>query len=239
MLTQPTLGVLKLEYTYEPVLGDVDHPGTFDYPVIYREIPGLTFEMCQSGTLTDEVKAACKAAVEDLDDQGVCGITGSCGFMIRIEPLVTPHTDKPVFLSSLDQLPLILRSLEPDAEVAIFTANGDSLASIEPQLDQLCGVVDHSPRIHIIGCQDVPGFDAVAKAEKVDTAKVVVGLLALARQVLDEYPRINCLLLECTELGCYANALRQMSGLPVYDAITYCNSFMSGFTFDTKFGVQP
>ena len=43
------LGVVRLDYDYPPIPGDVDHPDSFSYDVVYRTIPGLTFEMAQSG----------------------------------------------------------------------------------------------------------------------------------------------------------------------------------------------
>lgn len=238
MSNKPVLGVLRLDYSYEPVLGDVDHPGSFAYKAIYRKIPGLTFEVCQSGDITEGVKHNCIEAVRFLNSKGVKGITGDCGFMINIEPLVRKQTDKPVFLSSLDQLPLILSSIGPDAEVAVLTANSKTLHLIETRLDRLAGVVDRSPRIRILGCQDIPGFEAVAKGEKVDTKKVSHGLRKLVGDFLQKHTKVKCLLFECTELGVYANEIRLMSGLPVYDAITHCNAFMSGFLLDTRFGLQ-
>ncbi|MEM8959429.1 MAG: hypothetical protein AAGC86_16640 [Pseudomonadota bacterium] len=238
MTDDPVLGVLRLDYSYQPVLGDVDHPGSFAYKAIYRIVPGLSFEICQSGEITEEIRRNCIDAVRYLDSQGVRGITGDCGFMINIEPLVRDHTEKPVFLSSLDQLPLILTSIGPDAEVGVLTANSKTLHLIEARLDRLAGVVDHSPRIQILGCQNIPGFEAVAKGEKVDTAKVSKGLRDLVGDFLANNDKVKCLLFECTELGVYANEIRLMSGLPVYDAITHCDAFMSGFALDTRFGVQ-
>ena len=43
------LGVIRLDYDYPPIPGDVDHPDSFSYDVIYHTIPGFTFEMAQSG----------------------------------------------------------------------------------------------------------------------------------------------------------------------------------------------
>ena len=43
------LGVIRLDYDYPPIPGDVDCPDSFSYDVIYRTVPGLTFEMAQSG----------------------------------------------------------------------------------------------------------------------------------------------------------------------------------------------
>ena len=37
------LGVIRLDYDYPPAPGDVDSPLSYDYRVIYRVVPGLTF----------------------------------------------------------------------------------------------------------------------------------------------------------------------------------------------------
>jgi hypothetical protein len=47
----PVLGILRLDYNYPAAPGDIDHPGSFNYEVCYRVIPGLTFEMCQTGSI--------------------------------------------------------------------------------------------------------------------------------------------------------------------------------------------
>ena len=36
------LGVIRLDYSYPPALGDIDHPGSFAYEVVYRVVPGRT-----------------------------------------------------------------------------------------------------------------------------------------------------------------------------------------------------
>ena len=43
------LGVIRLDYDYPPIPGDVDSPDSFSYDVIYRVVPGLSFEVAQSG----------------------------------------------------------------------------------------------------------------------------------------------------------------------------------------------
>ena len=43
------LGVIRLDYDYPPIPGDVDSPDSFSYDVVYRTVPGLTFEMAQFG----------------------------------------------------------------------------------------------------------------------------------------------------------------------------------------------
>lgn len=238
MKKNPILGILRLDYNYPPAVGDIDHPDTFNYDVIYRVIPGLTFSMCQNGNITEEVKNNCRDAVKYLNDQKVSGITGDCGFMINIQNLVVKHTDKPVFLSSLIQLPTIINTYNNDEMVAIFTANSNTLEHIRNMLEKMCGIDEKNPRFEIIGCQNVPGFEAVDEGEKVDVDKVTPGIIELAKKTVIKNPKIKCILLECTELPPYADSLRYEINIPVYDSITNCDSFMSGFLDNKNFGLN-
>lgn len=78
-----TLGVIRLDYDYPPAPGDIDCAETYSYDVFYKVVPGLTFGMCQSGKLTDEVGKEFDKAVKYLvNEKKVSGITGDCGFMM-------------------------------------------------------------------------------------------------------------------------------------------------------------
>merc|ERR1712139_340608 len=85
---------------------------------------------------------------------------------------------------------------------------------------------------------DVPGFEAVAAGGKVDVKKVTPGMVKLAKATILQYPKIRAILLECTELPPYADALRQATGLPVFDAITCCDFFIGGFLDNRRFGLN-
>ena len=103
-----SLGVIRLDYNYPPAPGDIDHPGSYDYDVFYRVVPGLTFEMCQNNAMTPEVTAEFTEAVRWLDqDKGVSGITGDCGFMMWFQGLARATSKKAIFMSSLVHLPAI------------------------------------------------------------------------------------------------------------------------------------
>ena len=195
--------------------------------------------MCQSGELSDEVKVECRQAVQYLEKQGVSGITGDCGFMIHIQDLISDVTNKPVFMTSLVQLPSLCMCFDSDETIAIFTANSTTLLPILPRLLEMCALrQEDKDRIQVVGCQDVDGFDAVEKGEAVDVLKVDAGIVALAKRVVAENPRIKAILLECTELPAYADSLKFATGLPVYDSISVCNSFMAGFLDNPKIGLN-
>ena len=63
MKNAPSLGVVRLDYDYPPALGDVACSKSFTYNVYYRTVPGLTFEMCQTGMLTDKIRENFKDAI--------------------------------------------------------------------------------------------------------------------------------------------------------------------------------
>jgi len=232
------LGVIRLDYDYPPSPGDVDCPDSFGYDVFYRVVPGLTFAICQSGKLTESVTKKFIEAVRWLDAKGVSGITGDCGFMMYFQKLARTHTSKPVFMSSLAQLPAVTCGYAIDELIAVVTANGETLKPMRALIRDECGVDTEQQRYVFVGCQDVPGFEAVASGDKVDVGKVTPGIVAKCGGVLQKYPKIRAFLFECTELPPYSDAVRAAFGLPVYDSITCCNFFVSGLQDNKRFGIN-
>ena len=234
-----TLGVIRLDYNYPPAPGDIDSPDSFSYGVFYRVVPGLTFEMCQSGQLTQAVQKAFIDAVVWLDQtKGVSAITGDCGFMFWFQDLARQHTDKPVFMSSLVQLPSIVSAYSKREQIAIFTANIQSLEPMYDLIKEECGIGCDSKRFEMVGCQDVPGFEAVAVAAQLDLERVRPGIVALAQRVVQENPHVRAFLLECTQLPPFSDDIRHATGLPVYDAITCSNMFIEGLLDNPRFGLN-
>lgn len=63
-------------------------------------------------------------------------------------------------------------------------------------------------------------------------------MVALCVEALVKFPDARAFLFECTELPPYSDAVRHATGLPVYDAITNCDFFMSGNIDNVRFGKQ-
>ena len=154
------------------------------------------------------------------------------------QPLARSVCHLPVFMSALAQLPSISCAFSQDEQVAIFTANKRALEPMRATIRRECAVETHSERFVLVGCEDVPGFEAVALGKKVDVASVSPGLVAKARQVLAAHPRVRAFLFECTEMPPYADAVRAATGLPVYDAVTACDFFLSGTRDNPRFGLE-
>ncbi|XP_075254866.1 uncharacterized protein LOC142346237 [Convolutriloba macropyga] len=243
MKPAPCLGVVRLDYDYPPAKGDIDSPDSFGYDVYYRAVPGLTFEMCQEGKLEGEVKDRYFETIDWLiNEKKVQCITGDCGFMAYYQKLTLEEVNKkssvPIAMSALMQIPAIITGLSSKEGIIIMTANEENFLSMQDAFKEEFGVDILEPRLHIVGCDGVDGFEAVALGEKVDVEKVQPGIVKLVREKLIEFPDTKAILLECTELPPYANAIREESGLPVFDAITCCNFFVDAFQEEDMYGKQ-
>jgi hypothetical protein len=238
MANAACLGVIRLDYDYPPAPGDIDHPASFGYDVFYRVVPGLTFSMCQSGTMTSEVEKNFEDALDWLCEKGVSGITGDCGFMMYFQQLARRRCTLPIFMSSLAQTPAVTCAFNQHELIAILTANSETLKPMRNLIKDECGVDPEERRFVIVGCQDVPGFEAVARGEKVNVQKVTPGMVEQAKKTLMQYPKIRAFLFECTELPPYSDAVRASTRLPVYDAITSCDFFISGRKDNERFGLN-
>lgn len=226
------LGLLQLEYEYPPAFGDVDHPGTFGFKTCPRIVKGLTFEKAQEGSFDQNILEEMSCEIKKLEEEGVVGITGNCGFMMYYQCFARHIAKVPVFMSALIQAATMAAAMEPAERVLILTANA---ATLQPGKDKLLlesGIqVTNSEKFLIRGCEKLAGFDAVANAERVDTIRVQNAISNYVLEILKEensrqdYGAIKMVLLECTELPHYADELRKITSLPVFDAVTCVNYF--------------
>lgn len=223
------IGVLRIDYNYPPAPGDIDHPDSYGYKVVFRVVHGLTFAKCQDGVMDDQIVESFRRAVDELEAvEGLAGITGDCGFMMHYQCLVRHMAEKPVFMSALLQAPLISAAFKNFEKILVVTANSNTLLAARDTLLTTCGFkVDDPNQFVIHGLQDLEGFDAVEKGEAADTCLVQHHITERLKQVVKDEQTIRAILLECTELPHYADHLRRKIGLPVFDAITCVNYFRS------------
>ena len=230
--TSEVLGVLRIDYTYPPALGDVACPETFTYRTVQRMVDGLTFTMCQQGGLEGNTRDAFVAAIKWLEDSGVSMIIGDCGFMLHYQKLASSITNLPVLLSSLLLLPTLLTTSSPTKAIAVFTASYANFTkpAMKDMVHRLSGLdqEESERRIIMVGCENVPGFEAVALGNAVDSVLVEKGVVTLARETLLQHPNLCAFLFECTQLPPFSSAVRRATCLPVWDAITGANFIMAG-----------
>lgn len=208
------IGMLCAQWNIPFVPGDLNHTATFDYPVRYLEVEGLIGADVLRGDGAKFTELVVTAA-RRLESEGVRAITANCGFMAVFQDVVAAQVGVPVLLSSLLQLNLVTRMIGADRRVGVLTANS---AALTPELLDAVGFRD-TDRIVIEGLEDLPHFrevilDEIGEMEPVRfAAEVVEG----ARRLQRRDPRVGALLLECSDLPPYSHAIREATGLPVYD----------------------
>lgn len=210
------IGILQLDCSLPFIPGDVDNADTYDFPVIYKVVPGLSTKACLAGA-PELARAAVESAVA-LEKQGVRAISSDCGFMLQFQGAVREAVKVPVCMSSLLQLPLIAASLAPARPIAVITADSKNLT---PQFLARAGISTANSLI-VRGLQDKPEFKTAVFDEKgsIDAGKVETEVIETVRDIVREAPDLGAVLFECSMLPPYARTMQQAVGLPIYDFVT-------------------
>ncbi len=213
------IGILLLESCAPFIPGDVANATTFNFPVRFEPVPGLTVERIfnREMTLFNEVAGA----AQSLKENGVRAITGDCGFMAIYQENLVEQLDLPVFMSSLLQVPFMSRLIGRSDKIGILTANSSALTG---EVLRSCGA-DLPGRIEISGLENSPHFKAAFLDEtgELDEEKLEDEVVTAALDLLNSKPAIKMFLLECSVLPPYGAAIQQATGLPVFDFVTMIN----------------
>ena len=218
------VGILLLDVRLPFIPGDVANASTYSYPVIYKTVPGLSTAVCLAGA--PEFSAAVVQAAQELEAQGVKGVSSDCGFMLQFQSAVRNAVQVPVCLSSLLQLPFIARTMEPSRPIGVITADSSNLT-----VDFLsrAGIKVKNPVV-IRGMQNEPEFKAAVLEEKgtLDSDAMAEETVGVAKQMANEHPDMGAIILECSMLPPYAKAVQDATGLPVFDFVTLIDYMQSG-----------
>lgn len=211
------IGILILDAAYPCVPGNVGNATTFPFPVRYKEIRGSSIERLLNERDPELLKPFIEGAKE-LEAEGVRAITGACGFMALFQKQVAQAVQVPVFLSSLLQVPFIYRTLSSGQKIGIITANSKCLT------DEHFANVGITPEMPVViyGMEDQTEFYTAVLEEKgtMDSNLVEKEVVGVASRMIEENPEIAAILLECSDLPPYAQAVHAATGRPVFDFIT-------------------
>lgn len=216
------IGILMLEYRAPFIPGDVGNASTYDYPVLFKTVPGLSLDKALSGDPAQEQRVI--EAAEELQRFGVRGISSDCGFLIAYQDAVRQRLDAPVFLSSLLQVPLVAASVTGPIGVVVASSAG-----VNDRVLELAGIRD-AARIIVRGMEDMPHFteSILEQGGILDSNRLEQETVDAVRQMLAEHPDMGAIVLECSLLPPYSRAVQDATGLPVFDYITMINYFQAG-----------
>ena len=213
----PCVGIIMLDTIFPRIPGDVGNPDTFNIPVRYKKVAGACVERIvlnpDPALLTPFIQAG-----RDLIREGARALTTSCGFLSLFQEQLACALDVPVFSSSLLQVPMAASVIGKDRKVGIITARK---ASLTPRHLAAAGIVNCP--VAIAGMDDAPEFNAVfiKNRQQLDQEKCRKEVADVAAKLVKDHPDVGAVVLECTNLPPYANAVRQAAGgLPVFDITT-------------------
>ncbi|HET9978591.1 MAG TPA: aspartate/glutamate racemase family protein [Burkholderiaceae bacterium] len=211
MSAAPFLGILMLDTRFPRPRGDIGHPLTFAFDVRRRVVRAASPRdvVC---TPDERLLDAFVAAGAALVKEGAAAIATSCGMLARWQRELQAALPVPVWSSSLLALADELRG----QRCGVITIDAASLthahfeavgADPAPPVE---GIAPGSA-LHRSLLDDLPTLDMADANEQV---------LAAGRRLRAREPALQALVLECTNLPPYADALRRATGLPVHDIVT-------------------
>jgi len=215
----PTLGVLMLDTRFPRPVGDIGNPCTFALPVRYRTVRGASPRRVVVER-DPRLVAPFVAAARELEAEGVAAIATSCGFLALFQRELAASVAVPMWTSSLLLVAEIEAGLPPGERVGIVTADAASLGA------------DHLSAVG--ACADTPveglANDSRFRAtllddlDTLDEDEARQATVAAAECLVARRPDVRAIVLECTNLPPYADAVRAATGLPVHDITTLVRS---------------
>lgn len=213
------LGVLMLETSFPRIVGDIGNAATWNFPVLYKVVKGGTPNKVVLQLTMDDIQPFIDEA-QELERQGVKAITTSCGFLALFQRELREAVNIPVIASALVMVPWVYSMISEKGKVGILTANSDTLT---PRHLEAVGV-DKIPHV-IYGLQNEEVFTdfTVQNWDSVDTDKCERELVYMAKKLVDENPDVRALVLECTNMPPYTEAIKKAVGIPVFDLVSMVN----------------
>jgi hypothetical protein len=217
-----TIGILMVETYFRRFPGDIGNAETWPFPVQYRIVRGATpdrMTKLDDGSLLAPFRDAALALIED----GVDGITTTCGFLACYQRELAAALPVPVATSALLQLPIVERTLPAGRRAGVLTF--DAAALTAPHFEG----VGADPATPVVGMPPGSEFCRSIRAgdDRVPYAVLEAEVLAAARD-LAARPEIGAIVCECTNLAPFSAAIADHTGLPVYDIVSLVRWFHQG-----------
>ena len=209
------LGILMLDTRFPRIEGDIGNPASFDFPVIFRTMQGIgSADAVAAHPDRPRVLAALKANAEALAAEGAVGLSTSCGFLALYQRDLEQLSPVPVATSAL----LLIRTLA-GKKVGVITASAENLT---PAHFAAVGAPVDTP---VAGLPADSSFAATFLRNGLTLDRDAVEAEAAGRALVRDHPGIDAIVLECTNLPPYKNALEHALGVPVFDVLDLLRDF--------------
>lgn len=217
------IGIIMLDTVFPRIPGDVGNAGTFSFPVRYKTVKGASpqrvVKEADPALLVPFIEAA-----RELEQEGVKAITTSCGFLAIFQKEMAEAVSIPVFTSSLLQIHLAQKIINPKQKVGILTARAQSLT---PR--HFAGVGLDNIDLIIKGMDDAKEFSGtfIEGKPSLDVDSCRAEMIAAAKKLVSQNSDIGALVFECTNMPPFSKAVQEVVKLPVFDVVTMINYIYS------------
>ncbi|KPP87022.1 MAG: Maleate cis-trans isomerase [Rhodobacteraceae bacterium HLUCCO07] len=215
-----SVGILMLDARFPRIPGDMGNAMTWPFPVHYKVVrdasPDRVVRKGAEGMLPAFI-----AAAQELQADGVDGITTNCGFLAKYQDELAAAVEVPVVTSSLCQVEQVNRVLPAGKRAGILTISGSSLTERHLRGARVpdgtpVGTTEGGREFTRVILDNEPELDVeAARADNVEAA--------LALQAA--HPDLGAIVLECTNMSPYAPDIRAATGLPVFSIVTLITWF--------------
>lgn len=213
------LGILMLQTRFPRIPGDVGNASTWPFPVMYKVVTDASPDAVVRKLSDAEWLEPFVEAAQELEQAGVDLITTGCGFLVLFQEQLQRRLRVPLLTSSLLQVPWVASLLPPERRIGILTVEARSLT--ERHL-RAAGITAPG-KLTIVGMEEVGGYftnQLLDDRPELDVARCRDEHVKAAQLLLQRDPDIGAIVLECTNMPPYADAIRATTGLPVYDLTT-------------------
>jgi hypothetical protein len=212
------LGILMLQSRFPRIPGDAGNASTWPFPVSYRVVAGATPETVVRHLAESDFLGSFTAAARELEAEGVALVTTNCGFLVLYQHQIQAQLHVPFISSGLLQVPWLQSLMPPGRRVGILTVER---ASLTPAHLAAAGL---DPDVPVVGMEEAGGHFInmiVTDAVEFDVTRARDEHVAAARLLLERYPDVGAIVLECTNMPPYAADIARATGLPVHDFTTF------------------
>ncbi len=232
------IGVLMLDTAFPRPVGDIGNRNSFpDIPMRFARVPEAKADRVLSSAPATGLQSLFPAFLKEaliLQSQGALGITTSCGFLAPLQQAMAAQLDIPVALSSLLQIAWVQSLRPPDKVCGVITIDAERLTTTH--LTSV-GAAASTPIVgmppkgafaeFILSERSTADFSGLDKPAVELRRRIEAELIAASRALPGN---TGAIVLECTNLPPYREALRQHTRLPIYDVQTLIRWFWAGLS---------
>jgi Asp/Glu/hydantoin racemase len=222
------VGMVMTESRFPRIPGDNGNATTWPFPVLYRVVPGADPARVVRSPAGAALFQPFAEAAQELERAGVEVVTTGCGFLVLYQRRIQERLRVPFLSSSLLQVPWVAELLPPGREVGVLTIER---ASLTPDHLSAAGIGSRH-RVRVVGLDDMGASlvdTLLGDRLELDVERARAEVVGAARTLVERHPAIGAIVLECTNLPPYRTAIREATGLPVYDLTTLIGWAAAGF----------